>query len=1258
MGLMRRSGLFPFVALVLVLLPSLAFAQTGSIAGVVRDVQGGVLPGVTVEVSSPQLIGKVRVAVTDEGGRYQIPALPVGTYKITFKLERFSTVERSNIELTSDFTAAINADLKIGAATEIVTVEGSSTLVDVQNARQRQVFSREELTELPITRNLNSLVQLVPGIAVGNAGGIFSGNSVPTICSGGQADGGAGAGSFTFNASGATSGCGPIMQGFNAHGSMNDPVSQNQGRMQVDGLGIQSFGGGGRTSYIADISNAQEVTFTLSGSLGESETGGTTINIIPRTGGNRYSGNSFIGYSSGGFFGHNDETRPSGFQNRLDYEYDVNGAYGGPIVKDRVWFYGAARRQQRQTLLYTNFRNLNEGIFAANYMTDFSRQVFQDDIYQNGSLRLTVQATQRDKFNIFWDEQYTCETPCNGSQGGTSNEAQGSLLTYPLHLAQLSWTNPLTSKILLEAAFSHYGSHRDETKNINVPRYPSIPRIVESGQTSDYVNIPNALGNAINSGSITNAIDWRIDNVQSRASASYVTGSHNLKLGYQGQYLSRASNPYHNDLRLQYTYQTPTLPTQCTTPTCVSNANLVNSGGGNQRLVTTTSPTGGVAIQNGCYFSPTPLSGTDIPQQISVTTGTVSDRPWCGAINVPGNPSGQNDPINSQLRPIPTSITQYIPAGSDEAAWFASLYLQDQWTLNRFTFNGALRYDNAQSNFGKTCVGPDVFKPDQYCLNDPAQGDGKGVRFQDITPRWGVTWDVFGNGKTAIKYSMGKYLDGVQAGGIYTASNPAAGGRTVNSYNRLWSDTNGDRTVNCDLAIPETAPSGGLPPNGECGGPTGGNDNNTGRRFGRSPDALDDLGLAIGLGTINCGQNEPSMSIFVRTYCDNYFAAGGKNLLKGWGVRRYEWQMSIGVQHEVLPRFSAEVTYNRREYGNVTVADTLGTGCDLYSIDVTPVDPKECMSELLAFNSPFYDFYNVQAPLDPALPGGGGFAVQGIATAKQRFVTRNPTTGVNTVTYLTAPGNVGVDAVTIAPEGTNVDFWSGIDTNFVLRARGGLRVSGGTSTGRRNVDTCQLLTDNPPSGVRLMEGRERDCNRQRNFQTNVRGTASYTIPWVDVLASATFSYRPGVQINANYTVGLTDLVFESDAVIVENPTTVPTGQVPVPAGSPRVPSVQGATNNQTTVNLLSNDTYGEGIRLFDFRLAKNIRFAGKRLNIGVDVFNVFNSDAALGYCATFPNPSQNIEGCGTAAAGTLQPWGSVNNITTPRYARFQMQFDF
>ena len=183
MGGHRRSALvLVFAALVLVLTPRLALAQTGSISGVVRDSQGGVLPGVTVEVSSPQLIEKVRSTVTDDNGRYQIVRLPVGKYTVSFKLEKFATAERSNVELTSDFTAPVNVEMKLGATSEVVTVQAAAAaLVDVQNARQRQVFQREELADLPITRNVNSLLQLVPGISITASN---TGNSAPRICSG------------------------------------------------------------------------------------------------------------------------------------------------------------------------------------------------------------------------------------------------------------------------------------------------------------------------------------------------------------------------------------------------------------------------------------------------------------------------------------------------------------------------------------------------------------------------------------------------------------------------------------------------------------------------------------------------------------------------------------------------------------------------------------------------------------------------------------------------------------------------------------------------------------------------------------------------------------------------------------------------------------------------------------------------------------------------------------------------------------------
>src|SRR5688572_7995539 len=443
----RTRSIAPATAVALLCLCGTAFAQGGNIAGTVRDATGGVLAGVTVEVTSPQLIEKTRSAVTDQNGRYQITSLPVGVYKVTFTLDRFVTVELANIELSSDFTAPVNAEMKLGARSEVVTVTATASLVDVQNARQRQVFTGDEVAALPTTRNLMDLVQLVPGIAIGASAALGAAGSTPVICSGGQADGGF---------SGALSGCGRTIEAFNAHSSMNDPASLNQGRMQVDGMSVQNltgtFGSAG-SSYVADTGNAQEISFNLSGALGESETGGTTINIIPRTGGNRYAGNYFTAYSNDKFFDTNKGTHPSSFQQRLIREYDINGAYGGPIMRDRLWFYATARQQDRESLLFGNYRNLNEGVYGANYVYDPARQLHQADRYQNASVRITLQATRRDKFNVFWDEQYSCENPCRGGGAAVSLEATGTQLTRP-RIGQLSWTNPVTNRILLDGGFS------------------------------------------------------------------------------------------------------------------------------------------------------------------------------------------------------------------------------------------------------------------------------------------------------------------------------------------------------------------------------------------------------------------------------------------------------------------------------------------------------------------------------------------------------------------------------------------------------------------------------------------------------------------------------------------------------------------------------------------------------------------------------------------------------------------------------------
>jgi hypothetical protein len=168
------------VALVL-LAPTASAQQASGLTGVVKDTSGAVLPGVTVEATSPALIEKIRTVISDGEGRYNIVDLPPGTYALTFTLSGFSTTIREGIELTSGFTATVNAELRVGALAETLTVTGASPLVDTQNSRQQVVVSDTMLDTLPTsTKNLVTLVNFTPGVVgpadVGGSAGVFSAN--------------------------------------------------------------------------------------------------------------------------------------------------------------------------------------------------------------------------------------------------------------------------------------------------------------------------------------------------------------------------------------------------------------------------------------------------------------------------------------------------------------------------------------------------------------------------------------------------------------------------------------------------------------------------------------------------------------------------------------------------------------------------------------------------------------------------------------------------------------------------------------------------------------------------------------------------------------------------------------------------------------------------------------------------------------------------------------------------------------------------
>src|SRR5688572_12346403 len=294
--------------------PDGASAQSGqsAIAGLVRDATGGVLPGVTVEASSPALIEKSRSAITNEAGQYRIVDLRPGTYRVTFTLPGFTTVIRDGIVLESNFVAPVNVDMALGGVEQAITVTGASPVVDVQSSQRREVVNKEMLEALPTGRSFVTMAGTVPAVSTGQ-----------------------------FDVGGSTS----MWQGgsLTVHGSLNV-----DSRTLIDGMVADAMFAGGQCSCVYDNeAQTQEIAVQVSGGSAENQTAGVLVNRIPRSGGNRFSG-EFVGlYANSNLQSDNidDEIRRRGIQigDEVYRLYDANYSLGGPIVRDRLWFFVSGR---------------------------------------------------------------------------------------------------------------------------------------------------------------------------------------------------------------------------------------------------------------------------------------------------------------------------------------------------------------------------------------------------------------------------------------------------------------------------------------------------------------------------------------------------------------------------------------------------------------------------------------------------------------------------------------------------------------------------------------------------------------------------------------------------------------------------------------------------------------------------------------------------------------------------------------------------
>jgi carboxypeptidase family protein/TonB-dependent receptor-like protein len=509
---MGRTRVFLVSLAAVLLVPALSYAQNGSIAGLVRDTTGGVMPGVTVEASSPALIEKARTATTDSQGQYKIVDLRPGTYTVTFTLAGFNSVKREGIMLTADFTATVNADLRVGAVEETVTVTGESPLIDTQSVTQRKSLTHEVIDALPTGRSFQNLSVLVPGV---------------TIALGSQDVGGTG---------------GDRYQTLAVHGSRSDQMPLVMNGMPYNNM--NNTGGGYNTTLVVNTATVQEMTVTTSGLSAESRSSGVLTNVIPKEGGNTFRGEFFGNIATSGLQSNNlsQDLIDNGLKavNRVKKLWDFNPVVGGPIVRDKLWFFGGFRYNGAQSYLAGMFTNLRPG--AAQYCAtaagcsygdqfhpttlvpnsqDLSQQAVGGDTWTRGeTANLTWQASEKNKVTFFSHFNQRL-VDCNQCSATNSPEAGVYFTHTPEYLLQATWTNPYTSKLLFEGGFTFYNEtwiFGPEPYNVNGLGPDAVVSKTES-----------SLGTLYGAANVFTTAANHQYNV--RFAANYVTGSHAFKFG-------------------------------------------------------------------------------------------------------------------------------------------------------------------------------------------------------------------------------------------------------------------------------------------------------------------------------------------------------------------------------------------------------------------------------------------------------------------------------------------------------------------------------------------------------------------------------------------------------------------------------------------------------------------------------------------------------------------------------------------------------
>jgi hypothetical protein len=745
--MVRRTVVGCGVLALLVLSARTARAQNTGIAGVVKDPSGAVMPGVTVEAESPALIEKVRSVVTDGQGLYQIVDLRPGTYSVTFSLPGFSTVKRNGIEITASFIATVNAELSVGAVEQSITVTGQAASVDTHNVVQQKVLGEELRDALPTARSIQTMANVIPGMA-----------ATSTNRPSGQ------------DVGGLSGDRGQVL----IHGSRAGDMS-----IQLDGLSWNlALGNGAAQGYTLNPAEAQEYVYETAGIGAETSTGGPRANVIPKAGGNRYSGFALASQTGGGLQSNNltDQLKLRGLQaaNPLKRLYDYNAALGGPLMMSKLWFFGSFRQWDQQEGVTGMFRPIdplswvfNPALGAAGNV-DLSQPAIYDSWARSYSLRLTWQADLKNKFSLFVSHQPRQQNPqaISSTRSFEASMLQNVVLN---RMIQAIWTAPLTSKMMIEAAFA--------SPYTSTPEDPSVPTITPS----------------------TIAVTDTGTGISYRAAGTYW---------------------------LPYYYQ----PSAKVAMSYVTGAHVAKVG--------------------------LDLGWGSVRNQNQRTNGGVT---------------------YTFLNGVPRSITQILsPRDEQEREHHIGIYAQDQWTVRKFTINAGIRYDYQYQWVPEQVSGPGPFVPFHTW---PAVNNIVG--WHDLSPRLGLSFDPIGDGKTALKATLSRYVVR-DSTAFAAANNPLLFNATAT---RTWGDANQD-------FVPQPIELGPL----------------SNPQFG----------------------TDATTTIVDRA------------ISHGFNVRPANWEVTAGVQRQLSPSVSATAMYIRRSYINFVVTDNRAitpSDYDQYCI-TAPTDPR------------------------------------------------------------------------------------------------------------------------------------------------------------------------------------------------------------------------------------------------------------------------------------------------------------------------------